>query len=139
MVEEYLSKYQVGKKANRTANETRRLLLVNCAAWKERPIADITRRDVHALLDGIMTAGKGYSANRTYAALKRLSAGAPAETWSRAIRCRVCSGRLVGLFGKRLLRHPLVLGTRLATPPGQGFVEEGGDRLLGHLAQDLGP
>lgn len=72
VVEEYVSKYQVGKKANRTANETRRLLLVNCAAWKERPIADITRRDVHALLDGIMTAGKGYSANRTYAALKTL-------------------------------------------------------------------
>jgi integrase len=69
-VADYVAKFQVGKKQNRTWKETQRLLLVNCVEWRERPIADIARRDVHHLLDCIMQDGYGYSANRTYAALK---------------------------------------------------------------------
>lgn len=70
VVEEYVAKFQVAKKQNRTWKETQRLLLVNCPDWRERPIAEVTRREVHRLLDGIMQKGHGYSANRTYAALK---------------------------------------------------------------------
>jgi integrase len=70
VVEDYVAKFQVAKKQNRTWKETKRLLLVNCAKWGNRPVGDITRRDIHDLLDRIMAEGKGYSANRTYAALK---------------------------------------------------------------------
>ena len=69
-VEEYIQKFQMGKKQNRCWRETRRLLLVNGAGWKDKPVGDISRRDVDDLLDGIMAAGKPYSANRTYAALR---------------------------------------------------------------------
>ena len=70
VVAEYVIKYQRAKKDNRTWRETERLLLVNCPEWHERPVAEIARRDVHSVLDRVMAAGKGYSANRTYAALK---------------------------------------------------------------------
>ncbi len=70
VVGEYVEKFQRAKKDNRTWKETQRMLLVNGAEWVDRPVADITRRDVHRLLDGIMASGKGYSANRTYTALK---------------------------------------------------------------------
>jgi integrase len=72
VVEDYVGKFQVAKKQNRTWKETQRRLMVDCAAWLHRPIAEITRRDIHDLLDRIMADGKGYSANRTYAALKTL-------------------------------------------------------------------
>lgn len=70
VVGEYVDKFQRAKKDNRTWKETQRLLLINAAEWADRPVAEITRRDVHRLLDAIMATGKGYSANRTYTALK---------------------------------------------------------------------
>ena len=70
VVEDYVAKYQVLKKDNRTWRETKRLLLINGAEWQERPVVEITRRDVHDVLDRIVAQGKRYSANRTYAALK---------------------------------------------------------------------
>lgn len=69
-VEDYVTIFQVAKKDNRTWKETRRTLLVNCAEWRDRPVTSISRCDVHDLLDAIMAEGKGYSANRTYAALR---------------------------------------------------------------------
>jgi integrase len=70
VVEDYIQKFQVGKKQNRRWRETRRLLLVQGAAWHDWPVADISRRHIHRLLDAIIAAGKPYSANRTYAALR---------------------------------------------------------------------
>lgn len=40
--------------------------------WGSRPIADISRRDVLALLDGIMDRGAAYQANRTLAHVRKL-------------------------------------------------------------------
>ncbi|MCC7181164.1 MAG: site-specific integrase [Acidobacteria bacterium] len=41
-------------------------------AWKSRPVRDITRQDVHALLDGIAADGKPIQANRTQALISKL-------------------------------------------------------------------
>ena len=69
-VEDYIQKYQIGKKRNRTAAAVRRLLLKEGADWLDRPLDEITRRDVHGLLDHIMADDKPYMANRTLAALR---------------------------------------------------------------------
>ncbi|MGE3888493.1 MAG: tyrosine-type recombinase/integrase, partial [Vicinamibacterales bacterium] len=41
-------------------------------AWKSRAVADITRQDVHAVLDGIAADGKPIQANRTQALISKL-------------------------------------------------------------------
>ena len=41
-------------------------------AWGHRPISDINRRDVHVLLDKLVDAGKGTTANRLLAATSKL-------------------------------------------------------------------
>ena len=69
-VEDYVEKFQIGKKRNRTAGEVKRLLLKEGAAWLERPVAGIIRADIHEVLDGLMAADKPYLANRTFAALR---------------------------------------------------------------------
>jgi len=56
----------------RTWKETRRTLRVNCAAWLDWPIAEITRADVYSLLDGFIADGHGYKAERTLSWLKTM-------------------------------------------------------------------
>ncbi|MCH8998783.1 MAG: integrase arm-type DNA-binding domain-containing protein [Proteobacteria bacterium] len=69
-VESYIEKYQIGKKRNRTAGEVKRLLLKEGAEWLERPLAEITRANVHDVLDTLIAANTPYLANRTFAALR---------------------------------------------------------------------
>jgi integrase len=69
-VEDYHAKYQVGKKGNRTADTTKRLLMNGGATWLHKPVADITRQEIHDVLDRIMAEQKPYLANRTHAAFR---------------------------------------------------------------------
>ncbi len=69
-VQDYHTKYQVGKKGNRTADATKRLLRKGGADWLHKPLAEITRRDIHDVLDRIMAEKKSYLANRTHAAFR---------------------------------------------------------------------
>ena len=86
-VEDFVEKYHQGKKKNRTWQESRRLLLwprggkpredeetlfivdVDDHLWKGRPVSEITKGEIIALLDAIVAADKGYTANRAYAAM----------------------------------------------------------------------
>ncbi len=69
-VEDYITKYQIGKKRNRTVGEVRRLLLKEGTRWHDSPLSEITRRDIHDLLDRLMAEDKPYMANRAFAALR---------------------------------------------------------------------
>lgn len=69
-VEDYIRKYQEGKKGNRTSREIRRVLLKEGSEWLDRPLEEITRKDIHNIIDNLMAAGKPYLANRTLAYLR---------------------------------------------------------------------
>jgi len=69
-VEDYIHKYQEGKKGNRTSGEIKRVLLKEGAGWLNRPLDEITRKDIHDVLDSLMADGKPYLANRTRAYLR---------------------------------------------------------------------
>jgi integrase len=68
-VEDFIQKWSIAKKKNRSWKEQRRLLLTAAPAWHDRPITDISRRDVHAVLDRMVADGKPILANRTHAIL----------------------------------------------------------------------
>ena len=68
-VEDFIQKYSIGKRGNRSWREQRRLLLKANERWHDRPVSSITRREVSDVLDTFVGDGKGYVANRTYAAL----------------------------------------------------------------------
>jgi integrase len=60
-------------KAGRSAHEAERLLRQEVVApWRGRRMGDITRRDVHKLLDAILDRGSPYTANRTLSWLRKL-------------------------------------------------------------------
>jgi integrase len=60
-------------KAGGSAIETERLVRKEIVEpWRGRRLADITRRDVHKLLDGILDRGAPYAANRTLSGLRKL-------------------------------------------------------------------
>ena len=69
-VEDYVEKYQIGKKRNRTAKEIKRLLLKGGGDWLDQPLTEIIRRDIHDLLDRLVADDKPYLANRTYTAMR---------------------------------------------------------------------
>jgi integrase len=68
-VEDFVEKYAKAKKHNRTWATQRRLLLRQ-STWRARPVASITSRDVHEVLDDLMEQGKGYQANRCHEVLR---------------------------------------------------------------------
>lgn len=69
-VEKYHQTYQLAKKANRTADRVQAILLKHCAGWSSKAVADITKRDIHDVLDGLMAAKKPYMANRVHSHLR---------------------------------------------------------------------
>jgi integrase len=71
-VEDFIQKHAIARKGNRRHREQRRLLLRANSAWHERPVASITRREVHDVLDSLLAEAKGYTANRVYEALRTL-------------------------------------------------------------------
>ncbi len=69
VVNEYIDKEQIARKQNDTAEEVRRMLLKDCAAWKHRPIASIRRAEIEDLLETIRD-GDGGQRGRPYLAVK---------------------------------------------------------------------
>lgn len=70
VVDDFIDKY--AKPRQRTWKETERTLKVNCAEWRKRPFAEITKRDAFELLDGLVSDGKNATANRTLSWLRTL-------------------------------------------------------------------
>lgn len=72
VVHRFIERYAKAN-ASRSWPEVKRILDKEIVgAWKGRALADITRKDVHALLDGIVDRGSAIMANRTLAHLRRL-------------------------------------------------------------------
>src|SRR5215218_4761129 len=73
IVATFLDRHVRAKTKARTAEETERTFRLHVLpVWGERCIQDITRRDVIALLDGIVDGGAPIAANRTLAAVRKL-------------------------------------------------------------------
>jgi integrase len=74
IVAEFLARHMDAKhRARRYVRDVRRIFETRVIpAWRGRPIASITRREVIALLDSIMDEGKDVRANRTLAAIRKL-------------------------------------------------------------------
>jgi integrase len=68
-VDDFIAKHAIAKKGNRRHREQKRLLLKANEAWHALPVSSIATSDINDALDGLMTAGKRYTANRTYEAL----------------------------------------------------------------------
>jgi integrase len=60
------------KPRQRTWAETERILRTNCAPWMDRPMSSITKRDIHALLDGFVAQGYPGKAIVTHSWLRTL-------------------------------------------------------------------
>jgi integrase len=70
-VKDYVRRHLIGKRGNVTALEVQRAILKACDAWRERPVATITGREIGNLLDKIRDGdadngvkGRPYMANR---------------------------------------------------------------------------
>ena len=57
--ENYIREEQVGRKKNKSAAETRSVVLFNCAEFKPRAVATITYREISQLLAAIRDGGYG--------------------------------------------------------------------------------
>jgi integrase len=73
--EAYIQQEQIGRKKNKSALETRRVVLHNCAEFKPRAVATITYREISQLLAGIRDGAnglkpRGSTAARLHAHLK---------------------------------------------------------------------
>lgn len=70
VVEDYFKRD--ASRRNKSWAETRRLILRDCEAWADRPVKDITRREVRDLLDAIVDRGSPVMANRLFAYIRRV-------------------------------------------------------------------
>jgi hypothetical protein len=50
-VDDYIIREQIGRRKNATANQVKRGLTTDCAAWKDRPVAEIRAADIRKLLE----------------------------------------------------------------------------------------
>lgn len=70
--QEFLDKYAPARKLRpATVREYKRTFEIVCADWREKPVADLTRRDLNELLDAIAARGKGVLVDRTFAYLRK--------------------------------------------------------------------
>ncbi len=73
LIEDYLGRYARVHQRPSTTREVERILRRTALpAWGRRLVTEVTRKDVRALLDGIVARGCGPTANRTRAVLHRL-------------------------------------------------------------------
>ena len=80
MADQFLDRYAKPKLRTRTIEGYEAALKGSLtAAWQDKPIASITRRDVMALLDGLEARGKHGMAKLTLAYLRKFLGGAPNE------------------------------------------------------------
>jgi hypothetical protein len=68
-VDEFIEKFAIAKKQNRTSQAQKMTLLRVNPDWNDLPVANITRQQVHAALDACMAGGKKVESNRRFAAL----------------------------------------------------------------------
>lgn len=69
-VDDFIKRH--AKRHNRSWREVERVFKAYVLPkWEDRPLPSITPADVHEVLDGIMDAGHGYMANRTFAHLRK--------------------------------------------------------------------
>ncbi len=74
VVASFLERYAMKKCKATTWGEYKRILENNVATpWRGRRLGELTRADVHELLDGIIDRGAAVQANRTFAALRTMS------------------------------------------------------------------
>jgi hypothetical protein len=76
-LDRFISSEQIGRKANKSADATKGVLLYHCKPWLKRPIGTIRRDEIETLLESIRDGsngkpGKPYIANRVYSHLKTL-------------------------------------------------------------------
>ena len=69
--DEYL-RLHISKKRRSTQRQAESLLKREFARWDKRPIGEITRGDIHRVLDAIVDRGHGATANRAQAYLKMM-------------------------------------------------------------------
>lgn len=74
VVASFLERYAMRQCKATTWGEYKRILENNVVAvWRGRRLGELTRADVHELLDGIIDRGAAVQANRTFAALRTMS------------------------------------------------------------------
>jgi len=74
VVASFLDRYAAKNCKPTTYSEYKRILESNVvSAWRGRRLSEMTRADVHELLDGIIDRGAAVQANRTLAALRTMS------------------------------------------------------------------
>ena len=83
LAEDYLKKH--ARKFKRSADEDERLLDVDVLPkWGERSVRDLTRRDVRALVDGVVDRGAPILANRVLALVRKMLNFAVDHDWIEA-------------------------------------------------------
>jgi integrase len=74
VVDSFLGRYAKRQCKETTYKEYKRILENNVATpWRGRRLGELTRADVHELLDGIIDRGAAVQANRTFAALRTMA------------------------------------------------------------------
>ncbi len=74
VVASFLDRYAMRQCKATTWGEYKRILENNVVtAWRGRRLGELTRADIHELLDGIIDRGAAVQANRTFAALRTMS------------------------------------------------------------------
>ncbi|MDH5324368.1 MAG: site-specific integrase [Gammaproteobacteria bacterium] len=68
MVEQFITKWCIQKKKNRTWKETKRILLRAGKQWLKWPLPDVSENHVQDALDSLIDENKPYMANRTWQA-----------------------------------------------------------------------
>jgi Arm DNA-binding domain len=74
-VSNYIQHDQIGRRKNKSAEETKKVMLHNCEAWHRRPVATIRFSEIDALLEAMRDGDddnkpRPYLANRLHAHLK---------------------------------------------------------------------
>jgi integrase len=74
-VEDYIQHEQIGRRKNKSALETQKVMLTSCEGWRTRPVATIRYQEIDALLELTRDGNselqpRPYIANRLYSHLK---------------------------------------------------------------------
>ena len=73
VVDQFIERYAKANQKAETAAENRRLLVREVVGpWRGRRLGEVTRADVHELLDAVVDRGSPVAANRILAALRRM-------------------------------------------------------------------
>jgi integrase len=91
VVDDYIEKYQIGKKGNRQHGEVKRILLA--PGWSDRTFREINNEDIHEALDALMAAETPYAANNLHKCLRTFYKWA----WSRRKTLKLIENPMDGI------------------------------------------